>query len=98
MADKSDQPNQPKTELEDFHPVVTRCKFACTSVNKFVNNNSNRDTVPFVYSAKFQVVYGNSPENAKFFASTPSGSVELNTYSADLFVPGQEYFLDFIKA
>lgn len=74
---------------------TTRCKFTCTSVRKFVNHDSDRATNPFRFEADFQVVYGNSDENKQFFASTPSGSVKLSTYREDVFVPGQDYYLDF---
>lgn len=77
---------------------MVRAKYTCTSVSKAVNWNLNRAEQPFLYGYKFQVVSGNSPENKEFFASTPSGSLELNAVRDDLFVPGQDYYLDFTPA
>lgn len=50
------------------------------------------------YRYKFQVVYGGSPENDRFFSSTPYGALELVAVRDDLFVKGQQYYLDFTPA
>lgn len=52
-------------------------------------------------SMAFQVVHGNTPENEKFFASTPSGTIELgvlNPEAAQQFELGKEYYIDFTPA
>lgn len=73
---------------------VTRCKFVCQEVAKQVWND--KDGKRFVYSAKFTTVWGDNPENKSFFAATPSGEIAVRTYQADVFVPGQEYYIDFV--
>jgi len=47
------------------------------------------------YQYKFQAVTGGSPENDKFFASTPGGYIDLYAVRADLFKRGQTYYIDF---
>jgi hypothetical protein len=49
----------------------------------------------YMYNSKFQCVYGDSDENKKFFASTPTGHIELSQGREDLFQPGKEYYVDF---
>lgn len=77
---------------------MIRTKFLCTSVTKSMNWNSNRDQFPFLYTYRFQVVNGNTDENKVFFASTPTGTVEIGALNAELFEPNKEYFLDFTPA
>lgn len=46
-------------------------------------------------------VGGNSPENAAFYAATPSGSIKLSTINKEAgsyFELGGEYYIDFTKA
>lgn len=46
-------------------------------------------------------VYSGSEENEKFYALTPSGSIQLSTVNADaaaVFKQGQEYYIDFTPA
>lgn len=74
----------------------TRAKFTCTSVEKYAN--WDKEKAPFLYRAKFCAVSSGSPENAAFFGSTPTGSLELSTVRDDHFVPGQSYYLDFSPA
>lgn len=74
--------------------MTTRCKFRCDSVTKFKHSQKEG----FVYNAKFGVVYGDSPENKQFFASTPTGQLEVGTISPDHFEPGKEYYLDITEA
>lgn len=71
--------------------MKTRAKFTCNSIEKKVGFNGHE----FVYAAKFGVVYSGSPENQKFFAATPSGSIELSTVAGDVFNPGKAYYVDF---
>jgi hypothetical protein len=69
-----------------------RAKFTCTQVTKYKSGWSDH---PIHYNFKFQAVSSGSEENKKFFAATPSGSVELSALNADLFEVGKEYYLDF---
>ena len=71
----------------------TRAKFRCQSVTK----QEGWGGAKFVYNAKFFVVTGNSEENKQFFASTPTGTIEIGTVREDFFEPGEEYFVDFTK-
>lgn len=77
--------------------MTVRAKFTCTSVTKSQNWNKS-EAHPFLYAYKFQVVTGNSDENKAFFASTPSGSIDLQAVRDDLFEPGKSYYLDFTPA
>jgi len=52
----------------------------------------------FVYDATLFPVSDNSPENKQFFASTPSGQIQIGTIREDHFVPGKTYYIDFIEA
>ena len=36
-----------------------------------------------------------SEENKKFYAATPSGSIELGQFGEEVFEPGKTYFVDF---
>lgn len=72
----------------------TRCKFICNSVRKYWDGWKKQ----FMYEAEFNVVTGgNNPENDKFFASTPTGSLKVGVMREDLFQPGKEYYLDFTE-
>lgn len=73
-----------------------RCKFLCHSVSK--SKHWKQVTEPgkeFVYTAKFTAVGDGSPENKAFFDATPSGSIEVGTYTEDVFEVGRAYFVDF---
>lgn len=75
--------------------MVTRCKFDCVEVRKYKGWNGHE----FFYGYKFQVVVGGkSPENDQFFASTPSGNLEISAVADDLFEPGKSYYLDISEA
>ncbi len=80
--------------------LTARCKFTCSSVTKRLSNTWDRDQgksiTRVVYDAKFFAVSSGSPENDQFFASTPAGELSVQTYREDLFVPGQDYYLDLI--
>lgn len=67
--------------------MTVRAKFNCTS-----NTDGN---------VSFQPVYGGSPENDKFFAATPGGSISLsvvNKPAAESFEVGKPYYVDFTPA
>lgn len=74
---------------------MTRAKFACTSVTKSKHWNKDHE---FNYAAKFNAVMSGSEENDKFFAATPSGTIEVSTVAADVFEPGKSYYIDFTPA
>jgi hypothetical protein len=73
--------------------MSTRAKFKCNEVSK----RTGWSGIEFIYAAKFQVVYGDSPENKEFFAATPSGTIEISTLRSDHFEPGKDYYVDFTK-
>ncbi len=73
---------------------MIRCKFQCTEVSKRIGWSGHA----FLHAAKFTAVTNGSPENEKFFASTPGGSLEVDTVAVDVFEPGKEYFLDITEA
>jgi hypothetical protein len=78
-----------------------RAKFSCTSVTKQMGGKYNADgkyEQGVVYAYRFQAVTSGSYENKSFYASTPSGTIELQAVRDDLFEIGQEYYLDFSQA
>lgn len=72
----------------------TRAKFTCTSVRKYRHWNAKEG---FLYEAEFCVVTGDNPENKTFFASTPSGMIKVSTVRDDLFIPGNDYYVEFVE-
>ncbi len=81
-------------EAKKEDAMITRCKFICQEVTK----SKAWGEFPFVYRAKFSVVTSGSEENAKFFASTPSGQIDIATIRADHFEVGAAYYFDIEKA
>lgn len=84
--------------------MTTRAKFQLIKTTQTMHSKKDNDgnwiTVPLT-SMSFQVVHGNTPENERFFASTPSGTIELgviNPDAAQQFELGKEYYIDFIPA
>ena len=80
--------------------MTVRAKFQCVSKEQFqggVWDETHSNYQPgFLYGYKFQAVTrGTDEENNKFFASTPTGNLTIQAVRDDLFVPGQEYYLDF---
>ena len=66
---------------------TTRAKFTCVEVIKTTWNTK----------FKLQAVTGGSPENDKFFGTTPSGSLEIAVKNPDvekMFEPGKNYYID----
>ena len=59
-----------------------------------------KDKTEYGTDLHFYAVTSGSQENDKFFASTPSGEVNIRTTFAvgDLFDVGQEYYLTFERA
>lgn len=74
---------------------ITRCKFKCTEVKKTTAWGGDPG---FLYTAVFNVVTGDSDENKTFFKYTPSGRLEIGTYTEDRFDVGKEYFVDLTPA
>lgn len=74
---------------------MVRAKFLCNSVEKTKAWQGVK--VPFLFNAKFLPVCSGSEENKKFFESTPSGKIEINSVG-DFFEPGKEYYIDFTPA
>lgn len=76
-----------------------RTKFDCTGVTKSIHWQRNEDgTNRFHYSASFNVVHQGSEENKKFYAATPTGSINVSTYAEDVFEPGKSYYVEFTPA
>jgi hypothetical protein len=82
--------------------MYTRAKFRCYSVKKthttkWVDHNP---VLGLLYDYEFNVVTGDGKdsENDKFFASTPSGKINLSSVRDDLFDPGKDYYIDFTPA
>jgi hypothetical protein len=81
---------------------TVRAKFYCTSITKYIGFTQNPETGKYeaapAFNYKFQAVTSGSEENKKFFASTPSGTIELSALREDLFELNKEYYLDFTPA
>jgi len=74
--------------------MPVRCKFYCSSVTKAYDGYNKR----FNYEYRFSAVTSGSEENKQFWQWTPPGSLSVTGVRDDLFVPGQEYFLDIAPA
>lgn len=71
--------------------MSTRAKFVVDS----------RTEVQSGYKVTLRAVTGTSQENASFFKYTPSGLLEMGLVQAETaeqFVPGKEFYLDFVEA
>jgi len=79
---------------------MIRAKFKCQSVTKALgwNRGPDQPVAPFLYTAKFVPVVGDSDENKRFWAATPSGQIELSSILPDAFEPGKSYYVDFTPA
>jgi hypothetical protein len=75
------------------NPFKVRAKFLCNSMEINLDGKGG-----FLYNYKFNAVYSGSEENKKFFAYTPSGTMQLSSVRDDLFEIGKEYYLDFSLA
>lgn len=56
----------------------TRAKFKCVEISK----REGWGGVAIHHAAKLHVVHGDSEENKQFFASSPTGSIEISTVRA----------------
>lgn len=82
--------------------MSVRAKFHCSSMKKYENTvwRDNKPSPGYTFAYEFHAVTGGKgdSENDEFFASTPSGNLTLASVRDDLFVPGQDYYLDFSPA
>ncbi len=82
--------------------MSVRAKFTCVSMQKYESNvwdMAHQNTITgILYRYEFYPVTATSEENNTFFASTPTGSLQMSAVRDDLFVPGQNYYLDFTPA
>lgn len=76
---------------------TVRCKFKCVKIERSIGWMKGVGNTE-VHTAHFQAVIDDSPENAKFYAATPSGTVSVGTIKPGMFELGQEYYLDFSPA
>lgn len=75
--------------------MTVRAKFKVQSITQSAGWDVKN---PTIYTVRLNPVTGNTPENASFYAATPSGSIDLGMVSAaagDQFAIGQEFFVDF---
>lgn len=70
---------------------AVRAKFRCDSVTQYMDHRKKVELYP---------VTSGSEENKRFFASTPTGKIEMyiTTEAALMFTPGKEYYIDFTPA
>lgn len=59
------------------------------------DTNGKNPVDGFAYEYEFQAVTTASPEDKEFYASTPYGNLKMGAVRADLFTPGEAYYLDF---
>lgn len=78
---------------------TTRAKFHCTSVET-TEYGSIKVNLSAVYPNKELDGYEHGEDHA-FFKATPYGTLMMqidNPYGAELFQPGDDFYLDFTKA
>jgi len=73
--------------------MATRCKMKCTQVGEHDAGPGKK-----TYSVKMYPVTGDSEENKKFFAYTPTGGLELATMNNRHFEVGKQYYVDITEA
>lgn len=85
--------------------MSVRAKFTVQSITRTQStawdNTTGKSTPQEVQTIKMHPVSGTSEKNKKFFASTPSGSIELSTIrleAAAQFELNKEYYIDFTPA
>lgn len=72
--------------------MTTRCKFRCESKTEYKTRLVDGERSLFDY--KFTAVYGDSPENQKFWEWTPAGALNVTAAKSNVFVHGREYYID----
>lgn len=74
-----------------------RCKFTCQSITRSLASRYNSETKKYetvpLDTADLYVVTGGSEENKAFFATTPSGKLELGLHNPGVFVVGADYYI-----
>lgn len=78
--------------------MSVRAKFEVKSITRTKNYDKSKGDF---FTVRLSPVCGNSEENKSFFASTPSGSIELTTISeiaANALPLGGEVYVDFTLA
>jgi hypothetical protein len=83
--------------------MTVRAKFAVNSIERFNTSvyADGKSTIKECQNIKLSAVCGNSDENKQFFASTPSGQLQLGTVNVEAaakFELGKEYYIDFTPA
>ena len=82
--------------------MTIRCKFLCQSITRSMSYKQNEETKVYenvpLDTANLSVVTGTSEENKKFFASTPSGRLEVGLHNPNAFEVGKEYYVDISPA
>jgi hypothetical protein len=86
--------------LNDEEQAVpsVRAKFTVTRISQTPHWDKQKGPICEI---ELRPVSSGSPENEKFYASTPCGDVKLGTINAEaakLFELGKEYYLDFTPA
>jgi len=77
--------------------MTVRAKFKVASITRMPGWNGHAE----VQTIKLQAVTSGSEENAKFFAATPGGNVEISCVVpavAAQFDIGKEFYVDFTPA
>lgn len=72
--------------------MTVRAKFKVTQITEHEGG---------IKAVKLQAVTSGSEENNTFFKWTPSASIDLstlNSFAAERFVPGKEFYVDFTEA
>lgn len=78
--------------------MTVRAKFKVHSITQQEHWDKSKGPL---HTVKLQPVTSNSPENAEFYAATPSGQIELSTLNeaaGKQFELGKEYYIDFTPA
>lgn len=79
-----------------------RCKFHCHSITETLQSVYDQESQSYktkkVFTPKFQVVTTGNEDDKRFFAATPSGSLEFGTVNIPAFEVGKKYYLDITEA
>ncbi len=81
------------------HVPTTRCKFRCNSIEVFGPGAGVKVNLTAIYPGEGDG-YTHGEDHA-FFAATPTGTLTMhiqNPYGAELFQPGDSFYLDITKA